>query len=194
MIFPPLAHRKVILASSSARRQQLIKDLGVDYEVRIKEVKEQYPSHLKRDDIAMYLAKLKADAFKPDELADHEILVTADTIVCLGDEVLMKPKDYDDAVRIIESLSGCKHQVITAMCLKSNSKQSVYSVSTDVFFKKLTLEEIKYYVEKFKPYDKAGAYGIQEWIGFIGIERIKGSFYNVMGLPVQKLYEELMKF
>lgn len=194
MIYPPLAHRKVILASSSARRQQLIKDLGVDYEVRIKEVKEHYPAHLKGKEIALFLAALKADAFKPEDLADHEILVTADTIVCLGDKVLMKPKDYADAVRIIESLSDNKHQVITGLCLKSNVKQEVYAVTTDVFFKKLSSNEIKYYVEKYEPYDKAGAYGIQEWIGFIGIERIEGSFYNVMGLPVQKLYEELVKF
>ena len=194
MIYPPLQHLKVILASSSARRQQLIKDLGVNYEVRIKEVEERYPDHLKREDIAMFLANLKAEAFSSDDLADNEVLLTADTIVCIGDEVLMKPKDYKDAVRIIQSLSSKKHQVITGLCLKSNKKKQVHAVITDVFFKELSPIEIDFYVKKYKPYDKAGAYGIQEWIGFIGIEKIEGSFYNVMGLPLQKLYEELLKF
>lgn len=194
MIFPPLVHKKVILASSSARRQQLIKDLGVSFEVRIKEVEEVYPNHLKREAIAEHLAMLKASVFETNELAEGEILVTADTIVCAGDEVLMKPKDYEDAFSIIKKLSNRKHQVITGLCLKSNTKQIVCSVVTEVFFKELTEEEIAFYINTFKPYDKAGAYGIQEWIGFIGIERIEGSFYNVMGLPVQKLYEELCNF
>lgn len=194
MIYPPLEHIKVILASSSARRQQLIKDLGVNYEVRIKDVQEHYPDHLKREEIAMFLANLKAEAFSSEELADNEVLITADTIVCLGDEVLMKPKDYNDAVQIIQSLSSKKHQVITGLCLKSNKKKQVHAVITNVFFKELSPVEIDFYVKKYKPYDKAGAYGIQEWIGFIGIEKIEGSFYNVMGLPLQKLYEELLKF
>ena len=194
MIYPPLASKKVILASSSPRRQQLIKELGVDFEVRTKEVEEIYPKDLKREDIATFLAKLKADAFNRAELADGEILVTADTIVCLGEEVLMKPKGYDDAVRILNQLSNDKHQVITGLCLKSNKKEIVVFVSTDVYFKNLNAEEIKYYINTYKPFDKAGAYGIQEWIGYIAIEKIEGSFYNVMGLPVQRLYEELLKF
>ena len=194
MIYPPLASKKVILASSSPRRQQLIKELGVDFEVRTKEVEEIYPKDLKREDIATFLAKLKADAFNRAELADGEILVTADTIVCLGEEVLMKPKGYDDAVRILNQLSNDKHQVITGLCLKSNKKEIVVFVSTDVYFKNLNAEEIKYYINTYKPFDKAGAYGIQEWIGCIAIEKIEGSFYNVMGLPVQRLYEELLKF
>ncbi|MBC35960.1 MAG: septum formation protein Maf [Bacteroidetes bacterium] len=194
MIFPPLASKKVILASSSPRRQQLIKELGVDFEVRTKEVEEIYPEGLKREDIATFLAKLKADAFDRSELADGEILVTADTIVCLGDEVLMKPKDYADAVRILKQLSNDKHQVITGLCLKSNDKEIVVFVSTDVYFKKLNKDEISYYLDTYKPFDKAGAYGIQEWIGYIAIEKIEGSFYNVMGLPIQRLYEELLNF
>ncbi len=189
-----LLERKIILASASPRRQYLIKDLGLNFEVKTKELEEVYPDHLKGKDIALYLAELKANAFHDDEIPDDAILITADTIVCLNDQVLAKPKNYEDAFQILTSLSGNKHEVITAVCLRSHKKTISFYASTEVYFKELSKEEIYHYIENYKPFDKAGAYGIQEWIGYIGIEQISGSFYNVMGLPIQRLYEELLKF
>lgn len=186
--------RRIILASASPRRQYLIKDLGLNFEVKTKEVEEVYPDHLKGKDIALYLAELKANAFSDDEIPDNAILIAADTIVCLNDEVLTKPENYDDAFRILTSLSGKKHEVISGVCLRSLKKTISFYATTEVYFKDLSHEEIHHYIENYKPFDKAGAYGIQEWIGYIGIERISGSFYNVMGLPIQRLYEELLKF
>ena len=141
----------------------------------------------------MYLAKAKADSFD-DELDDNTIVITADTIVWKEGQVLQKPKDQTEAYEILKSLSGTVHQVYTGVCLRALNKRTTFSSSTDVFFKKLTDSEILYYIDKFEPYDKAGSYGIQEWLGYIGVEKIDGSFFNVMGLPVQKLYVELMKF
>ena len=194
MSIEKLQHHKLILASKSPRRQYLLKELGLDFEIRTKEVDEIYPQELKREEIVRYLAILKADAFDAATLNKNEVLITADTIVCLGNEVLTKPENKSDAVKILQKLSANKHTVITGVCLKSNTKKTSFEVNTEVCFKALSEEEIEYYIENFKPYDKAGAYGIQEWIGYIGIESIHGSFYNVMGLPVQKLYEELLKF
>ncbi len=184
----------ILLASKSPRRQQLLKEVGINFRLITKNgIKEEYPDNLVKEEIAIFLSKLKAKAFV-NELKANTILITADTIVCNNNIVLGKPKDYNDAINIISSLSGKQHTVITGMCLTSLNKQKSFYSSTEVFFKNLSFEEIDYYVKNYKPYDKAGAYGIQEWIGYIGIEKIIGSYFNVVGLPIQKLYEELMKF
>ncbi len=184
---------RIILASQSPRRQKLLKELNIDFEIKIKEVDEICPSHLKREEIALYLAELKASAFN-EELDDNDFLITADTIVWLNETLLGKPENYNHAVTMLETLSGNKHTVYTGVCLKSREKTKLFSASTDVYFRKLSAEEIRYYLETYKPFDKAGSYGIQEWIGFVGIERINGSYFNVMGLPIQKLYDELKRF
>lgn len=189
-----LLKRKIILASASPRRQFLLKDLGLNVEIKTKEVEEVYPDHLKGKDIVLYLAELKANVFNDDEIPEDAILIAADTIVCLDDEVLTKPANYEDAFKIISSLSGKKHEVISGVCLRSAKKKITFHAITEVYFKQLSEEEIHHYIKHYKPYDKAGAYGIQEWIGYIGIEKISGSFYNVMGMPIQRLYEELLKF
>lgn len=186
--------KKIILASASPRRRKLLEELGLDFNIVNPEVEEIHPENLKGKDIAIYLAELKANSFPANRIPENHILVTADTIVCLGDKLLNKPKDFEEALKMLEALSGKWHEVITAVCLKSNQKEKTFSSTTKVRFKKLTSTEIEYYISNYKPYDKAGAYGIQEWIGFIGIREISGSFYNVMGLPIQKLYEELQKF
>lgn len=182
-----------ILASQSPRRQQLLHSLGIEFTVRTKDVEEVWPDDLETEEIPVYLAELKARAFK-DDLKDNELLITADTVVCLGNEVLGKPGSFDEACEMLQRLSGKEHQVITGVCLTSAHKQESFYSVTNVEFKILTREEIEHYVTNFKPYDKAGAYGIQEWIGFIGITHIEGSFYNVMGLPIQKLYEYIQSF
>ncbi len=192
-VYDKMRKYNVILASKSPRRQYLLKELGINFEIKTKETEEQYPPHLQRDEIAIFLCKLKADAFK-DEIENNTLLITADTIVWLNNSILNKPKDYDDAVSILQKLSGEKHEVITAVCLTTKDKQSSFFASSYVYFRELSLKEINYYLDTCKPFDKAGAYGIQEWLGYTGIERIDGSFYNVMGLPTQKLYEELSKF
>lgn len=184
---------KIILASGSPRRHQLMRDAGFDFEVRLKPTEEIYPEDLSPEQIPEYLSRLKAAAFKEDLQAD-ELLVTADTIVCLGAKVLGKPKNREHAIEMLQRLSGQKHTVVTGVCLTTTLKQQTFSAFTDVYFKVLTEEEIIYYIDRYRPFDKAGAYGIQEWIGYVGIERIDGSFYNVMGLPVQKLYETLKSF
>ncbi|HEY9083249.1 MAG TPA: Maf family nucleotide pyrophosphatase [Vicingaceae bacterium] len=183
----------IILASKSPRRQQLLKDIGVDFEIRLKEVDEVYPSELKGKEVALFLSELKAKAFRND-LQTNEILLTSDTIVCLGEKILGKPTNKQHAIAMLGELSDKKHEVITAVTLTSVSKQHSFAVSTEVYFKPLTIEEITYYIDNYKPYDKAGSYGIQEWIGYIGIEKIVGSYFNVMGLPVKEVYEELIKF
>ncbi|MBI9038974.1 MAG: septum formation protein Maf [Bacteroidales bacterium] len=190
---------KIILASKSPRRQALLKELfsmneNISIEIKTKEIVENYPKNLKGEEIALFLSKQKADGFSYDEIGENTILITADTIVYLDNLVLNKPKDFDDAFETLKLLSGKKHEVITAVFLKSREKLKSFAVTTNVFFKELSDEEITFYVKHYKPYDKAGAYGIQEWIGYIGIEKIEGSFYNVMGLPVQALYEELNMF
>lgn len=184
---------RLILASASPRRRQLMKDAGFTFEVRTKDIQEIYPSGLRAVDIPCYLAKLKADAFR-EELKADELLITADTIVSLDGKVIGKPKDREEAVHILKTLSGRKHTVVTGLCLSTDREERSCSVFTDVYFRLLSEKEITYYVDTYSPYDKAGAYGIQEWIGYVGIERIDGSFYNVMGLPVQTLYQELKYF
>lgn len=183
-----------ILASKSPRRQQLLTSLGIDFQVRIKEVKEKYPPQLLKEEIPLFLARLKAQPFM-DELTENDLLITADTIVWLDGEVLGKPEGgKEEAVKMLRRLSGREHQVISGVCLSSPGKQKSFFAVSNVQFKELTHEEIGYYISNFHPFDKAGAYGIQEWIGLIGITHIEGSFYNVMGLPLQKLYEEIMHF
>ena len=185
---------KVVLASNSPRRKELLSGLGVDYEVRsLPDIDESYPSGLDGIDIPAYIARGKADAYRKDMQAD-ELIITADTIVWLNGEVMGKPADEEEARRMIRALSGQTHQVITGVCLTTVDRQKVFSVLTDVTFAALTDEEIDYYVEHYHPMDKAGSYGIQEWIGFVGVEKITGSYFNVMGLPVQRLYTELKRF
>jgi septum formation protein len=182
-----------ILASKSPRRQQLLQSLGIPFEVRVKDTDEIYPEGLDKNDIPVYLAKLKASAFLP-ELKERDLLITADTIVFLENEVIGKPENHEDAKQMLGKLSGKEHQVISGVCITSVQRQLAFFAVTNVRFKELSEKEIDFYVSIFHPFDKAGAYGIQEWIGYIGITHIEGSFYNVMGLPVQRLYEEIMKF
>ena len=183
----------IILASKSPRRQQLLKSLGLSFSVVTKEVEEVYPEHLSKVEVPVYLAELKAKPFK-SELKSTDLLITADTIVCLGEKILGKPANYEQAFQMLEELSNNRHQVLTGVCLSSENKMKSFYASTTVQFKKLTTKEIDYYITTFKPYDKAGAYGIQEWIGAVGITSIEGSYYNVMGLPIQKLYEKIQTF
>lgn len=183
----------IILASKSPRRQQLLASLNIDFSVQTKHVDETYPEELRREQVPVYLAELKADAFK-SQLKALDLLITADTVVCIENEILGKPKNYEQAYRMLERLSNRKHQVITGVCLSAVHKTKSFFAQTDVQFKQLSHQEIDFYIRKFQPYDKAGAYGIQEWIGSIGITTINGSFYNVMGLPIQKLYQEIIEF
>jgi septum formation protein len=183
----------IILGSNSPRREQLFKELGLKFQVMAKDVDETIPTQFRREDIAMFLARKKSLAFK-NEVHESGIVITADTLVAVDDLILGKPTDAKDAERMLKLLSGRRHQVITGVCIMSNRKSESFFVKTDVSFKVLREEEIKYYVETSNPLDKAGAYGIQEWIGMIGVDYIQGSFYNVMGLPIKELYENLMRF
>jgi septum formation protein len=190
MLKQKLTNYNVILASGSPRRQQFFKDLEIDFSIQLKEIEEIYPENLKGVAITDYLSNLKSDAFST--LNDNDILITSDTIVWLEGKALGKPKDAKDAFTMLRAMSGKKHEVITSVCLKSTSFQKIINDITIVTFKELSDDEIHYYINNYKPFDKAGAYGIQEWIGFIGIEKIEGSYFNVVGLPVHKLYKELM--
>ena len=184
---------KIILASKSPRRQHLLRELGFEFSVRIMNSDEQYPEGLSMVEIPVFLAEQKAKPLK-ETLKKDELLITADTIVWHDNRVLGKPRDRKEAVDMLTSLSNREHQVVTGVCLTSRNRQkSFYSVS-NVTFKQLSADEINYYIDHFKPFDKAGSYGIQEWIGYIGVTHIEGSFFNVMGLPVQELYRELMAF
>jgi septum formation protein len=193
MIIDKLNYYKIILASRSPRRQQLLRELGLKFEVVIKEYEEIYPEGLSGEEIARYIAYEKAASFK-DELSDNEIVIAADTIVWCNSKVLGKPLNYEDAKRILREISGNIHEVITGISLRSLSKEVTFSESTKVTFEALSEEEICYYIDNYKPYDKAGAYGIQEWIGIIACSHIDGSYFNVVGLPVQRLYKELQSF
>jgi septum formation protein len=184
----------IILASNSPRRRELLSGLDLDFEVKVlPDIEENYPETLATQDIPVYIATEKAAAYK-DLISEHDLIITADTVVVLGDEVLGKPESLDDAKRMLYELSGNTHQVITGVCLMTCTRQRSFSVTTDVTFKQLTEAEMDYYVEKYQPLDKAGAYGIQEWIGYIGVTGLNGSYFNVMGLPVQRIYNELMDF
>ena len=193
MLSEKLKNKHLILASGSPRRQELLKDLNIDFSIQVKAINEVYPSTLKAEEITNYLAILKAKAFE-NILKDDEIVITSDTIVWHHSKPLEKPKNAIQAIEMLQDLSNEVHEVITSVCIKSNNKQKVFFDITKVHFKELTFNEIKYYVEKYKPFDKAGSYGIQEWIGFVGVTKLEGSYFNVMGLPVHKLYEELLIF
>jgi len=184
----------IYLASQSPRRQELLGKLGINFNIAINiDVEEKYHSFLQKEEIAMYLADKKAEAYSKI-IKDNRILITADTIVWQNEQVFGKPKDYEDAKKMLKQLSGKDHYVITGITLKSVEKKYTFYCETKVWFKEFTEQEIDYYITNYKPYDKAGAYGIQEWIGLIGVEKIEGSYYNVVGLPIQKLYTELDKF
>ena len=189
-----LGKYRIILASNSPRRRELLAGLGIDYEVRtIQGIDESYPTDLPVNQIAEYIAAEKAAAYQKQMAAD-ELIITADTIVVVDIEVLGKPQDANDARRMLHQLSNRTHQVITGVCITTAEKQRRFSVITDVTFKALTDEEIDYYITNYRPFDKAGAYGIQEWIGYIGVTGLHGSYFNVMGLPVQRIYNELRDF
>ena len=184
---------KVILASNSPRRKELLSGLGIDYEVKtLPDIDESFPEGLTEVETATYIARAKADAYRATMQAD-ELIITADTIVWLDGEVMGKPVDEEDACRMLRALSGQTHQVITGVCLTTQDNQKAFATVTDVTFCPLSEEEISFYVEHYRPMDKAGSYGIQEWIGFVGVESISGSYFNVMGLPIQRLYTELKK-
>ena len=189
-----LKNYHIILASNSPRRRELLGGLGIDYEVRVlSDIDESYPATLPVADIAEFIAAKKADAYRAT-MADDELIITADTVVISGNEVMGKPTDEADACRMLRQLSGRVHHVTTGVCLTTSQQQRRFSVTTEVTFKQLCDEEISYYVTRYRPFDKAGAYGIQEWIGYIGCTGLNGSYYNVMGLPVQRIYQELLKF
>jgi len=183
----------IILGSQSPRREALLRGLNIPFEIKIIDVEENYPSQLVGVDIPMYLAEKKADAYK-ELMDDNTLLITADTIVWHEGRVFGKPKDKADATRMLKSLSGKTHQVITGVCISSLGRRKTFHVISEVRFARLSPAEIEYYLNNFEPYDKAGAYGVQEWIGYIGVEHIEGSYFNVMGLPVQRLYSELKRW
>lgn len=184
---------RVVLASNSPRRKELLSGLGIQYEVKtLPDVDESFPEGLDKMDIPVYIARAKADAYR-EMMEPDELIITADTIVWLEQEVMGKPADAADARRMLRALSGKTHQVITGVCITAMDVQKAFSTVTDVTFSCLSDEEIDYYVEHYHPMDKAGSYGIQEWIGFVGVECISGSYFNVMGLPIQRLYTELKK-
>ena len=187
MLRENLKNFNIILASGSPRRQQFLKELDLDFEIRLKEVDEVYPDHLQAQEITDYLAQLKAEAFD-GTLQPNDILITSDTIVWHKNKMLGKPKDYADAVRILQALSDSTHQVYTSVCFKTTSKTTLLNEKTEVTFAPLPDAAIHYYLEKYKPFDKAGAYGIQDWLGLTGITRVEGSYTNVVGLPTEKVY------
>ena len=193
-MFENLKKYKIVLASNSPRRKELLGGLGLPFEVRTKQgIDESYPEGLNGEQIALHISKKKAETYKSD-MADDELIITADTIVYVDGEVLGKPKDKEDARRMFKLMSGREHQVITGVCVVAKEKTMQFASVTDVTFTQLEDEEIGYYINNYKPYDKAGAYGIQEWIGYVGITGIRGSYFNVVGLPVQRLYTALKQF
>lgn len=186
--------KKIILASNSLRRKELLKGLDIDFEVRvIKGIDESYPDDLSLKEIAQFIAHKKSLVYR-DAISADELVITADTVVICDNEILGKPADADEAVKMLRKLSGKTHQVVTGVCLTTQVRQKQFSVITDVTFDNLTEEEIDYYVSNYKPFDKAGAYGIQEWIGYVGVSHLDGSYFNVVGFPVQRIYKELQDF
>ena len=181
----------IILASNSPRRKELLSGLGINYEVKvINGIDESYPQNLKGSEIPEFISRIKAESYLPF-MKENDLIITADTIVYANEKVLGKPKDHEDAVKMLKTLSGHTHQVMTGVSITTRKFQKSFVSTSEVTFDTLTDEEINFYINNYKPYDKAGAYGIQEWIGFIGVSRINGSYFNVMGLPVQRLYKEL---
>lgn len=184
----------IVLASKSPRRQELLKGIGVVFSILTKEVDESFPTRLPLIDVAPFLSLKKAKAFEDVELPENYMVITADTVVIVENEILGKPKDRDDAVRMMNLLSGKVHKVVTGVTVHTKEKTKTFSVTSKVTFETLDNQEVDYYIDNFKPYDKAGAYGVQEWIGYIGVSNVEGSYYNVMGLPTQKLYKVLKEF
>ena len=192
--FDNLRKYSVILASGSPRRKELLSSIGIDYNVRvINGIDENYPENMKAEDIPQFISQKKAAAYRQGMSSD-ELIITADTVVAVDNKILGKPKDKTEAVKMLNLLSGRKHQVITGVTVMTSEREETFATVSNVSISKLSDEEIDYYIEKYKPYDKAGAYGIQEWIGMIGVTEIEGSFFNVMGLPVQRLYTILKTF
>lgn len=194
MLLNKLKPYEIILSSASPRRKQLLEELGINFKVQTKNVIEDYPDGYPLEKVAQYISEVKAAAFPISVMKKNTLIISADTIVTIGNKIIGKPDDKQQATTILKKLSGKKHQVITGITLRSIDKRHSFSVKTDVFFKNLTDDEINYYVNKFEPMDKAGAYGIQEWIGHVAVEKIEGSYFNVMGLPTHRLYVELLKF
>lgn len=188
-----LHHKNIILASGSPRRQQFFKEMNLNFSILLKDVEEIYPNHLKAEEITNFLAELKANSFE-NELKENDILVTSDTIVWLNGKALGKPKDDEDAFKMLQQLANQTHEVITSVCLKSVSKVDIFHCTTKVTFVALSDENIRYYLDHYKPFDKAGSYGIQDWIGLIGISKIEGSYTNVVGLPTEMLFQKLMHY
>ena len=193
MLIDKLKNYTITLGSASPRRKQLLTELAIEFSIKTTQKEEEYPQNLDGVEIAEFLAKQKAEVISK-ELTGNYLLITADTIVIQNNEILHKPKDKDEAQRILQNLSGKSHKVISGVCIKSAKKEMVFSSETEVTFNKLSEDEIRFYIEKFKPFDKAGSYGIQQWIGYIGIEKIKGSYNNVVGLPTAELYQKLKLF
>lgn len=193
MLTDRLKEYRIILASKSPRRQLLLREAGIQFEVMVSDTDENFPSSLKRYNIPLYLSQKKADALAVN-FDDKTLLIAADTIVWINGGVINKPADRQEAIKMLKTLSGNIHEVFTGVTIRSKHKSKSFYVKSKVHFRKLKQDEIVYYVDTFKPYDKAGAYGIQEWIGYIAIKKIEGSFYNVMGLPITRLYDELERF
>ncbi len=194
MILKNLKDKKIILASQSPRRQELLNGIGIDFKIVVKkDIDENFDPEMPFEEVAEFLAKKKANNYS-DIINNGTVLITADTIVCTDEAILNKPADKKEAEEMLFSLSGKKHKVITGVCIKSITKQISFSSESVVYFADLSPEEVDYYIENYKPYDKAGAYGIQEWIGYIGITRLEGSYFNVMGLPIQQVYSKLKTF
>ena len=191
MLKESLKDYNIILASGSPRRQEFFKELGMDFSIEVREIEETFPKDLKRSGITDYLAQLKASAF--DDLSKNDIVITSDTIVWKNDEAIGKPKDVGDARRMLQNLSGEMHEVITSVCFTGKKFQKTINDTTKVWFKVLSDAEINYYLTKYKPFDKAGSYGVQEWIGYIAIDKLEGSYFNVMGLPTHLVYKALME-
>lgn len=188
-----LKGKNVILASKSPRRQELLKGLDIEFKIRTMDVEEIYPTDLPKEKVPEYLAELKAAAFD-GELEDNDVLITSDTIVILGEQILEKPGSREEAIGMISQLAGNTHTVVTAVCITSNQKKVLFSNLTKVTFTPMSDEEIAYYIDQYQPFDKAGSYGCQEWLGYIGIEKLEGSFYSVMGLPLHQVYQALKQF
>ena len=185
---------KILLASNSPRREELLRGIDIDFEIKVlADIDESYPDNLPLEEVAEFIAIKKANSYI-SILNDDELMITADTVVILGEKIYGKPINKEEAKEMLHNLSGETHRVISGVCLTSTKKQSSFSVTSDVEFSQLTDEEIEYYVDRYSPFDKAGAYGVQEWIGYIGVKHINGSYYNIMGLPIQRLYTELKRF
>ena len=194
MFYNNIEKYNIILASKSPRRKQLLEELGINFTIQSKDIDESYPSGFPKDKVAQYLSEIKAAAFKTSEMKDDTLVITADTTVLLGKTIIGKPSNYQSAANMLRNLSGKKHTVITGVTFRIKEKRHSFSDITDVYFKRLSNSEIDFYINNYKPFDKAGAYGIQEWIGHIGIKKIEGSYSNVMGLPTQKFHEEFQIF